>query len=100
MSDMQKEGQILMALGELKGQVAAVHSLLASHTERMNRQDERADRHEEKIEELGRELQAVKESGANRVTKIELRLAAWGGGLAVFIFLLDRVLRHWDLLAK
>jgi predicted RNase H-like nuclease (RuvC/YqgF family) len=113
---------LLVGIGELKGQMQAIHS----HTERMDRQDERMDRQDERMNEFSRKLhehcaedsrihealldKAIKNDEAvidkvsrglrehsDRIGKVELKIAYWSGGLFVVGAVLQVVLKRLGL---
>lgn len=108
-------GAVLIALGELKGGLAAIQSFLASHTERMDRQDERMDRQDERLNSFSRKLHEhnqadvatheaqvekiskVKSELSDRIGDVEKKIAYWSGGLAAASLLTGYVLKKLGL---
>lgn len=117
-SSNNQAAALLVGIGELKGQMQAIHS----HTERMDRQDERMDRQDERMNEFSRKLhehctedarvhealldKATKNDEAvadkvskglrehsERIGKVELKIAYWSGGLFVIGAILQIVLK-------
>lgn len=76
------QSAILMALGELKGQIGSIQSFLVGHSERMDRQDERMDKLEEKMDTQNESISDLKQT-----------IAKWGGIGAVVVFLLPYVIK-------
>lgn len=94
------QSRILVMLGELKGQMSAIQGFLASHSDRMDRQDKRADDLEAAFAKHKLDT-AISESNTaqkqdSKIAKVseglkktELRMAMMAGGLAVVVFLLE-----------
>jgi len=89
--------QVLLALGELKGQMLSISAFLQGHSERMDRQDKRQDDLEDTArlnrEHAEAELTRAKASLDERLRKAEQKINYWAGGLAVLFFLIEAALK-------
>jgi len=93
--------QVLLALGELKGQMLSISAFLQGHSERMDRQDKRQDDIEETVEgnrtAASAALKEATDKHEERIRKVELKMAYWAGALALAVFLIE-IVSHLDII--
>ena len=107
--------QVLIALGELKGQIQAIHTFFSHHSDRMDRIDKRLDHQDSRMNDFARVMAEhaaedirVHESIAERmgtsltghgqrIGKVELKIAYWSGAIFVAEMIGQLILKHFGI---